>query len=99
MDDFGNMRFNNLKKRALTKISELQKLIEQDVILDLVPTTVCSDGFASRSTVENFVFFAHLKYTEELISILTTQVGIVLQGMIIDNMVIGGPAFDSGLMR
>jgi hypothetical protein len=71
MDDFGNMRFDNLKKRALTKISELQKLIEQDVILELVPTTVCSDGFASRSTVENFVFFAHLKYTGELISILT----------------------------
>lgn len=27
------------------------------------------------------------------------QVGIMLQGMVIDNMVIGGPAFDSGLMR
>ena len=28
-----------------------------------------------------------------------STVGIMLQGMVIDNMLIGGPAYDSGLMR
>jgi hypothetical protein len=55
MDYFGSMHFDDLKDRALTKLSELQKLIEQDDIL-VVPTTVCSDGFASRSTVQELCF-------------------------------------------
>ena len=98
MDKLGSMHFDDLKERALIKLSELQKLIEQDDIL-VVPTTVCSDNFASRSTVKRTVLFHFLKHPETLIAILFAQVGIMLQGMIIDNMVIGGPAFDSGLMR
>ncbi len=57
MDNFGSMDFHDLKENALTKLSDLQKLIEQDDIL-VVPTTVCSDGFASRSTVKRTVLFA-----------------------------------------
>lgn len=45
-----NAPFDGLKAGALSTLEKLHSFIEQDDIL-VVPTSVCSDGFSSRSTV------------------------------------------------